>query len=273
MRVARTARALGLDTVAVFTEADSGSPHTKAADAAVRVDSYLDSGALVAAAKRTGADCVHPGYGFLAENADFARAVEAARLVWVGPPADSIDAMGDKAAAKARMRQADVPVIPGALLPAELPENLPDDELSEHADRVGYPLLVKAVAGGGGRGLRRVDARSALAAEVATARSEAEAAFGDGRLMLERLVDGRAARGDPDPRRRPRPRDPPRRARLLGAAPAPEGDRGVPLARGRRPTCARAWARRPSRRRGGGLRGAGTVEFLLAPAASSTSWR
>lgn len=187
VRVAGTARALGLDTVGVYTDADAGSPHARAADQAVRISSYLDIEAIVEAARKTGADCIHPGYGFLSENADLARAVVDAGFAWVGPPPDAIEAMGDKAAAKARMASVGVPVLPGA----ELPEDLEPDAVAERVgDDIGYPLLVKAVAGGGGRGLRRVESAERLAAEVATARSEALAAFGDGRLMLERLVEG-----------------------------------------------------------------------------------
>ncbi|MDA8016670.1 MAG: ATP-grasp domain-containing protein [Thermoanaerobaculia bacterium] len=185
-RIASTARALGLYIVAVYTEADAASPHSQAADFAVRVHSYLDIESLVAAALRSNADAVHPGYGFLAENADFARAVIDAGITWVGPPPAAIEAMADKAAAKSRMEAAGVPVLPGVLLPDEAAA----DVVSESATQVGLPLLVKAVAGGGGRGLRRVDSADRLEAEIEIARSEALTAFGDGRLMLERLVEG-----------------------------------------------------------------------------------
>jgi geranyl-CoA carboxylase alpha subunit len=190
-RVMRTARRLGYRTVAVYSDADARAPFVALADEAVRIgpppaaESYLVIDALIAAARQAGATFVHPGYGFLSERAEFAEACEAAGLVFVGPPAAAIRAMGDKAAAKRRMQQAGVPCAPGYLGDDDRPETL-----AAEAARIGTPLLVKAVAGGGGRGMRRVDDLAALPEAVAAARREAESAFGDGRLMLEALIEG-----------------------------------------------------------------------------------
>ncbi|MFO1271075.1 MAG: biotin carboxylase N-terminal domain-containing protein [Rubrivivax sp.] len=189
-RVMRTARRLGWRTVAVFSDADVAAPHVLQADEAVRIGeapaaaSYLSIEALLAAAKASGADAVHPGYGFLSERADFAEACAAAGLVFIGPPPDAIRAMGDKAGAKRRMQAAGVPCAPGYL-----GEDQSDDRLVAEADTLGLPLLVKAVAGGGGRGMRLVRRAGELAEALAGARREAQSAFGDGTLMLERLVE------------------------------------------------------------------------------------
>jgi len=192
-RVMRTARALGYRTVAIFSEPDARSPHVALADAAVALggrsaaDSYLRIDAVIAAAVRAGAQAIHPGYGFLSERADFAQACVNAGLVFIGPPASAIAAMGDKAGAKRRMLAAAVPCVPGYL-----GDDQSDAAFAEQANVLGYPLLVKAVAGGGGRGMRLVHAASELADALAGARREAASAFGDGTLMLERLVgDGR----------------------------------------------------------------------------------
>ncbi|MFN8935893.1 MAG: biotin carboxylase N-terminal domain-containing protein [Pseudomonadota bacterium] len=190
-RVVRTAHRLGYRTVAVYSEADAQAPHVALADEAVAIgaapasSSYLNVAALLGAARRTGAEAVHPGYGFLSERADFARACAAAGLVFVGPPPEAIEAMGDKAAAKRRMLAAGVPCAPGYL-----GEDQADERLLAEAERLGVPLLVKAVAGGGGRGMRLVHHFSELPAALAGARREAESAFGDGTLMLERLIEG-----------------------------------------------------------------------------------
>ena len=188
-RVVRTAKALGLRTVAVFSEADRDALHVEAADEAESIgpapaaDSYLNIDAIVGAARRSAADAVHPGYGFLAENADFAEAVEKAGLVFVGPPARAIRAMGDKSVAKAIMEKAGVPVVPGY-------HGARQDlaTLGKAAQKIGYPVLVKACKGGGGRGMRVVDDRSALKAAVAACRREAKAAFGDGALLVEKYL-------------------------------------------------------------------------------------
>jgi geranyl-CoA carboxylase alpha subunit len=190
-RVMRTARSLGLRTVAVYSDADAAAPHVRMADAAVRLgpgpaaESYLRIDAILDAARRSGADAVHPGYGFLSENAGFAQACLDAGLVFVGPPPDAIAAMGDKAAAKRRMLAAGVPCLPGYLGEAQ-----DEATLAAEAHQLGLPLLVKAVAGGGGRGMRVVREAGELAAALEGARREALSAFGDGTLMLERLVEG-----------------------------------------------------------------------------------
>ena len=189
-RVMRTAHRLGYRTVAVYSDADARAPHVAMADEAVRIGpppaaaSYLDIAALLEAAKRTGADAVHPGYGFLSERAEFAQACADAGLVFIGPPASAIRAMGDKAAAKRRMREAGVPCAPGYL-----GDEQGEARFAAEAARIGLPLLVKAVAGGGGRGMRRVDELSQLPEALTSARREAESAFGDGTLMLEALIE------------------------------------------------------------------------------------
>ncbi|MET0285173.1 MAG: biotin carboxylase N-terminal domain-containing protein [Polyangiales bacterium] len=184
-RVLRAARALGYRGVAVYSDADASAPHVALADSAVRLpgnkasDTYLRAELLIDAAKRAGADAVHPGYGFLSENAEFAEACERAGLVFIGPPASAIRLMGDKAKAKARMQEAGVPVVPGASGQLD----------AEAAARVGFPLLVKATAGGGGRGIRIVRSASELAEALESARVEAQSAFGNPELMLERFVE------------------------------------------------------------------------------------
>ncbi|HKI98028.1 MAG TPA: biotin carboxylase N-terminal domain-containing protein [bacterium] len=191
VRIARTARALGYRTVAVYSDADADALHVRVADEAVRIgpasvgESYLDAGRVLAAARRARADAVHPGYGFLSENANFAAACVAAGLVFVGPPAEAIRLMGDKRQARARMEAAGVPVVPGYH-----GEPQDDAHLAAEAERIGYSVMVKAAAGGGGRGMRRVSEPAAMAAALQTARAEAETAFGNGALLLERALDG-----------------------------------------------------------------------------------
>jgi len=193
-RVMRTAHRLGYRTVAVYSDADALALHVQQADEAVRIGappavaSYLNIEALLAAARLTGADAVHPGYGFLAERADFAQACADAGLVFIGPPVAAMRAMGDKAAAKRRMRAAGVPCAPGYLASASAADQS-DARLHAQALLLGLPLLVKAVAGGGGRGMRLVREAAELPAAIAGARREALSAFGDGTLMLEQLVD------------------------------------------------------------------------------------
>jgi geranyl-CoA carboxylase alpha subunit len=190
-RVMRTAHRLGFRTVAVFSSADADAPHVLLADEAVPIgaapaaDSYLRIEALLAAAKSTGADAVHPGYGFLSERADFAQACADAGLVFIGPPPEAIREMGDKAGAKRRMLAAGVPCARGYL-----GEDQGDERLAAEALKLGLPLLVKAVAGGGGRGMRLVHTMDELPAALAGARREATSAFGDGTLMLEQLIEG-----------------------------------------------------------------------------------
>ncbi|MEU5091539.1 biotin carboxylase N-terminal domain-containing protein [Streptomyces sp. NPDC021356] len=190
VRVIRTLRALGVRSVAVFSDADADARHVREADAAVRIgpapaaESYLSVDRLLDAAARTGAQAVHPGYGFLAENADFARACEAAGLVFIGPPADAIALMGDKIRAKETVSAAGVPVVPGSS-----GSGLSDGQLAEAARAIGMPVLLKPSAGGGGKGMRLVREEHLLADEIAAARREARASFGDDTLLVERWVD------------------------------------------------------------------------------------
>ena len=189
VRVIRTCRAMGIRTVAVFSDADAGARHVTDADVAVRIgppparESYLNIDAVVDAALRTGAQAVHPGYGFLSENAGFADALQRAGLVFVGPPAAAIATMGDKIAARAAVSKFGVPVVPGVSQ-----AGMTDAELIAAADEIGFPVLVKPSAGGGGKGMRRVDDPAGLAAALAASRREAGAAFGDDTLFLERFV-------------------------------------------------------------------------------------
>ena len=188
-RVFRTCREMGIGTVAVFSDADADAPFVREADAAVHLpgnapaETYLRADLVVAAALRAGADSVHPGYGFLSEDAAFAQAVLDAGLVWVGPPPSAIAAMGSKLAAKALMAEAGVPCLPGVDA-----TGLSDDELAKAAADIGYPVLVKASAGGGGRGMRVVEQVDDLAAAVVSAQREAVSAFGDGTVFLEKFV-------------------------------------------------------------------------------------
>jgi 3-methylcrotonyl-CoA carboxylase alpha subunit len=188
-RILRTARRLGVRTIAVHSDVDAGLPFVAEADQAVCIgpaparQSYLDQAKILAAARATGAAAIHPGYGFLSENAEFAEAVVAAGLVWVGAPAPAIRAMGLKDAAKARMIAAGVPVTPGYLGEDQSPERL-----RAEADAIGYPVLIKAVAGGGGKGMRRVDDANAFADALDSCRREAAASFGDDRVLIEKYI-------------------------------------------------------------------------------------
>jgi len=190
-RVFRTCRALGLDTVAVYSEADADAPHVRDADLAVCIGpaeaarSYLNVDAILGAAQSTGADAIHPGYGFLAENGDFARACEAAGVVFIGPTPDAIDVMGSKQRARALAVEVGVPVVPGYD-----GEDGSDERLAAEADRIGYPVLIKASAGGGGKGMQVVESAEALADAVASARRVAGSAFGDTTLLLEKYIRG-----------------------------------------------------------------------------------
>ncbi|MEV7685786.1 acetyl-CoA carboxylase biotin carboxylase subunit [Streptomyces bungoensis] len=190
VRVIRTLRSLGVRSVAVFSDADADARHVREADTAVRIgpapaaESYLSVERLLEAAARTGAQAVHPGYGFLAENAGFARACEEAGLVFIGPPADAIALMGDKIRAKETVHAAGVPVVPGSS-----GSGLSDAELAGAAREIGMPVLLKPSAGGGGKGMRLVRDVTALEEEIAAARREARASFGDDTLLVERWVD------------------------------------------------------------------------------------
>ena len=194
VRIIRACHELGMEAVAVYSDADRAAAHVRLADVAVRLgpsaptESYLRIDAVVAAAKASGAEAVHPGYGFLAERAAFARAVEEAGLVFVGPPSESIDALGDKLHARRTARSVGVDAVPGTLEPA--PVDRPDrvEAIVAEAEQIGFPLLVKAAAGGGGRGMRRVVAPSDLPGALASGSREAASAFGDGSVYLEREI-------------------------------------------------------------------------------------
>ncbi|MFG1925018.1 acetyl/propionyl/methylcrotonyl-CoA carboxylase subunit alpha [Cryptosporangium sp. NPDC048952] len=218
VRVVRTLRRLGIRSVAVYSDADVDAPHVAAADVAVRIgpaaaaESYLSIERIIAAAQATGAEAIHPGYGFLSENTDFAAACESAGLVFIGPPSSAIDAMGDKIRAKQTVAKAGVPVVPGsdstALSTSGAPDRpdagrgdgdhahpgrgadpgLSDAELTAVAAEIGYPVLLKPSAGGGGKGMREVHRAEDIAAALGTARREARASFGDDTLLVERLI-------------------------------------------------------------------------------------
>jgi acetyl-CoA/propionyl-CoA carboxylase biotin carboxyl carrier protein len=189
VRVIDTLRRLGIRSVAVYSDADAGARHVLAADVAVRIgparaaESYLSAERIIEAARRTGAQAVHPGYGFLSENAAFAAACAQAGLVFVGPPVSAIEAMGDKIRAKLTVAQAGVPVVPGRTEP-----DMTDDQLATAATEVGFPVLLKPSAGGGGKGMRLVESAGGLAEAIASARREATSSFGDGTLLVERFV-------------------------------------------------------------------------------------
>ena len=263
-RVIRTARRMGYQTVAVFSDADRASPHVALADEAVHIgaspaaESYLSVNALSVAARKTGADAVHPGYGFLSENAGFAQACLDAGLVFIGPPPAAIEAMGDKALAKRRMLAAGVPCAPGYL-----GEDQSDGRLTQEALKLGFPLLVKAVAGGGGRGMRLVRQASEMAQALAGARREAQSTFGNGTVMLERLIDngrhieiqvfadahGNAVHlGERDCTAQRR------RQKVIEEAPSPVVSPAMREAMGRDAVAAAVAV---------GYRGAGTVEFIV----------
>jgi 3-methylcrotonyl-CoA carboxylase alpha subunit len=188
-RVARTARRLGIRTVAVYSDADAHAAHVQMCDEAVHIggprpqESYLRGDVILEAARRTGAEAIHPGYGFLSENAEFARACAAAGVVFVGPTPDAIDAMGSKSSAKALMERAGVPLTPGYHGERQEP-----DYLLTEARRIGFPVLIKAVAGGGGKGMRRVDRAEDFSAALASCQRESQSSFGDERVLVEKYV-------------------------------------------------------------------------------------
>ena len=260
-RVIDTCRRLGVGTVAVFSDADAGARHVAMADAAVHIggpaprDSYLRGDAIIAAARATGAEAIHPGYGFLSENPDFVEAVAAAGLVFIGPSASAIRAMGLKDAAKALMAGAGVPVVPGYHGAAQ-------EGLAERAAEIGYPVLIKAVAGGGGKGMRRVARAEDFAAALDSARGEAATAFGNDAVLVEKWIEtprhievqvfGDGVRAvhlferDCSLQRR--------HQKVIEEAPAPGMTRGVRAAMGQAAVRAAEAI---------GYRGAGTVEFIV----------
>ncbi len=196
VRIMRTCRELGVETVAVYSDADVDALHVRLADHAVRLgrapaaESYLRADLIVQAALRTGAEAVHPGYGFLSEQAAFGDAVESAGLVFVGPAPVTLASLGDKLEARASATAVGVPIVPGMFEPLPVDGADAQAEIARAAAEIGFPLLIKAAAGGGGRGMRRVDDPAELEAAVAAAAREAEQAFGDGSVYLERLIEG-----------------------------------------------------------------------------------
>ncbi|MDI5925425.1 acetyl/propionyl/methylcrotonyl-CoA carboxylase subunit alpha [Rhizobium leguminosarum] len=188
-RIIRTAKTLAIRTIAVYSEADAGLPFVREADESIAIgpsparESYLSQERILEAARQTGAAAIHPGYGFLSENAGFAEAVEKAGIIWVGAPPAAIRAMGLKDAAKELMQAAGVPVTPGYLGPDQS-----EERLAAEADTIGYPVLIKAVAGGGGKGMRRVERAQDFAELLASCRREAAASFGDDRVLIERYI-------------------------------------------------------------------------------------
>src|SRR6185503_16245828 len=187
VRVMRTAKRLGIRTVAVYSDADAKALHVRSADEAIRigpppaVESYLRGDVIIAAARASGAQAIHPGYGFLSENAEFAEMCAAAGVVFVGPPPGAIRAMGLKDRAKALMQKAGVAVVPGYLGEDQSPATL-----AREAGKIGYPVLIKAVAGGGGKGMRRVDVAGDFAAALEGAKREAKSSFNDDRVLIEK---------------------------------------------------------------------------------------
>jgi 3-methylcrotonyl-CoA carboxylase alpha subunit len=190
LRIIRACRTMGIETVAVYSDADAAAPHVRAADVAIRLgpapaaESYLNIAAVIEAARASGAAAVHPGYGFLSERAAFADACAAAGLIFVGPPGAAIERMGSKIGARALMEQAGVPVVPG-----RTPDDQTDTGIAAAATAIGFPVLIKASAGGGGKGMRSARDASMLADAIPAARREARAAFGDGTLYVERLIE------------------------------------------------------------------------------------
>ena len=243
LRVIYACRELGIKTVAVYSEADENQLHVKFADEDVCIgparsaDSYLNVPAVISAAEITGADAIHPGYGFLSESAYLAEVCEACHIKFIGPEPQVIRLMGDKARARRVMKKAGVPILPGSDGPIDN-----EEKALKLAKEIGYPVIVKATAGGGGRGMRVVRAPAELSHAVKTAQREAEAAFGVGDVYIEKYVES--------------PRhiefqilgdhfgsvDPPRRARVLDPAPAPEADRGIAVARAQREDAPAGWA-------------------------------
>ena len=256
VRIAKAASALGIESVGVYAPADGLSLHTRAVSeareigtAADPVRAYLDADAIIRTARETGCDCIHPGYGFLAENAEFARACADAGLAFVGPPPPALALFGDKVRARTLAESLGIRVVPG--VGTEVASA--DDARSLAAD-LGYPVMLKAAFGGGGRGMRAVRTPDGMAEAFERCRGEAAAAFGAGALFLEKLVDRPRHIEVQNPRRRARGGHPPARARLLDPA-APSEGRGMrPGARARPGRAGAAVRRRGCTRTGGGLR-------------------
>ena len=231
VRVMRTCQRLGVRTVAVYSEPDSRSLHVESADEAVAlggstaIESYLNIDKILDACKSTGCDAVHPGYGFLSENAVFAQRVADAGIAFVGPPASAIELLGDKISAKRTATRAGTPTVPGTEDP------LPNAKAAiAAAAKVGYPVLLKPSAGGGGKGMHIVHSEDEIAAALASCQEVAAKAFGDDRCLHRALRHATAPHRNPDPRRFPRQLRVPERAGVLDPTPLPEGDRGSTVA-------------------------------------------
>ena len=259
LRVARTCREMGLRSVAVFSPQDRGALHVEGSDEAVEIPSYLDGAAVVAAARKTGAGALHPGYGFLSQNAGFAQACLDAGIFWVGPSPEALRRMGDKQESRRTAEAAGVPVTPGTPALADRVAIL------DAVRKLGLPVMLKAVAGGGGKGIRRIENEAGLEAEIEAARREAEGAFGDGRLFVEKLIanarhvevqvlgDGRGqvvALGERDCSLQRRFQ------KIVEEAPSPAVDAALR---------AKLEAAAVTLARAAGYANAGTVEFLLQP--------
>jgi 3-methylcrotonyl-CoA carboxylase alpha subunit len=263
-RVMRTCRRLGIRTIAIYSDADSQSLHVREADEAYRVgppsasESYLNQAAILDAAQKSGAQAIHPGYGFLSENADFAEAVLAAGLVWIGPPPAAMRLLGEKVPAKALAERMGVPVLPGYH-----GDNQDNQHLHERADEIGYPMLIKASAGGGGRGMRLVESSDDFAAALESARREAQSSFGNQEVLLEKYLDRPRhvevqifgdARGDVIHLGERECSIQRRHQKLLEESPSPAVDDELRQRMG---------AAAVSLARAAGYQGAGTVEFLV----------
>ncbi len=231
-RIIKTARRLGIATAAVYSDADREALHVTQANEALRIgpaparDSYLAGAKIIEAALRCGAEAIHPGYGFLSENAAFAEACAQAGLVFIGPPPAAIRAMGDKAEAKALMEKAGVPVLPGYHGQDYHGQDQDKRRLAEAAAAIGYPVLIKPSAGGGGKGMKIVAGAADFEPALASARREAGAAFGDDRILIEKYLAGAASHRGPDLRRCAGKLRPSVRSRLLAPAPASKNHRG-----------------------------------------------
>ena len=272
-RVAASAHRLGVRTVAVYSDADASSRHVAACDTAVHIGgsepraSYLRADVILDAARRTGAQAIHPGYGFLSENEGFAQACADAGIVFVGPPVSAIAAMGSKSAAKTLMEKAGVPLVPGYH-----GDNQDPGFLQSQADAMGYPVLIKASAGGGGKGMRIVESERRLRRSPGSCKREAASSFGDDKVLIERYLKATAYR-DPGVCRYARPLPVPVRARLLGTTPPSESHRRSTRTR---PSDARRRAMGEAAvaaARAVGYVGAGTVEFIVEHDGLSTSWK
>ena len=274
-RVIRACREMGIATVAVYSEADRESLHVRFADDDVCIGpppgrlSYLRIPNIIAAAEITGADAIHPGYGFLAENAEFADICRASNLTFIGPTGDQIRQMGDKATARRLAKEAGVPTVPGS------PGTIEDaDEALAAAETIGFPVIIKATAGGGGKGMRIALNAEQFSQSFSLAQNEALSAFGNGAVYVEKYLARPRHVEIQVHGRHPRDGHPPRRARLLGAAPPPEADRGEPEPGAeRRPAGPDGRGRRAARRGRSGTSARGRSSSCSTRTAASTSWK